>query len=385
MKPIKIKKRFTRTPFEVSWVGECPWTNAQCFGAEDGKLFFQSPERPEIGDGPIVSMTLAPTTYILIATDPINDVAFAGDLFAASSRNEVVVGRRHGPGVTKLDWCTHPSIGGAHGVVASRSGMFLAPIADQGFLMLKLEGDSVDVQIGSPPGNPFNFYRLVRLGSGLDNEAFAAAGRRDGLMAIDFAHGSPSGRMIHHRFEGHDIVDVCTLNDPGAPFAVACVSRDRVIFFIRDVLEEQSPSTLSLAGLRGTAYALLSARGHLFLLTDRELVVMPDLAAQFLRGEAFGPELAISTIRVNAADAFLLRDEGILLIEGDSIISKIDIPEMVGTPAEEHLDGEPAWNGWADQGERVEVPCDPKRVPVVPIESGWQPGAESVMITSPAA
>src|SRR5262249_2255735 len=153
----------------------------------------------------------------------------------------------------------------------------------------------------------------------IDDEAFAAAGRRDGLMAIDFTHGSPSGRMSHHRFAGHDIVDVCPLNDPRFPHAVACVSRDRVIFFIRNVLEEQSPSTVNLASLRGTAYTLLSAQGHLFLLTDRELVVMPELAAQFLRGEALGPELAISTIRVDAADAFLLRDEFILLIEGDSI------------------------------------------------------------------
>lgn len=163
------------------------------------------------------------------------------------------------------------------------------------------------------------------------------------------------------------------------------MSRDRVIFFIRNVLEEQSPSIVSLSGLRGTAYTLMSAQGHLFLLTDRELVIMPDLAAQFLRGEAFGPEIAISTIRVDASEAFLLRDESILLIEGDSIVSKIDIPEMVGTPAVEHSDGESVWNGWADHGGRVEVPCDPRRVSVIPIESGWQPGAESVMITSPAA
>jgi hypothetical protein len=251
--------------------------------------------------------------------------------------------------------------------------------------MLKLEGDRVDIRIGSPPGEPFNFYRLVRLGSGLDNEAFAAAGRRDGLMALGFAQGSPSGQMIHHRFEGHDIVDVCALNDPSFPRAAACVSRDRVIFFIRDVLEEQSPSTVNLASLRGTAYTLLSAKGHLFLLTDRGLVVMPNLAAQFLRGEAFGPELAISIIRVDAAEAFLLRDESILLIEDDSIISEIDFSEMVEAQMSEHGNASSMSNGWAHRGARAEVPCDPKRIPLAPVESGWHRGAEGVLITSPAA
>jgi hypothetical protein len=269
--------------------------------------------------------------------------------------------------------------------VASRSGAFLAPIADQGLLILKIADHQIDARIGSPPGAPFNFYRVVRLGSEPDNEAFAAAGRRDGLMALDFAHGSPSSRMIHHRFEGHDIVDVCPLNDPSFPLATACVSRDRVLFFIRNVLEDQTPTTVNLASLRGTAYTLLSAQGHLFLLTDRELVVMPNLAAQFLRGEALGPEVAISIIRVDAAEAFLLRDESVLLIVGESIVSRIDIAEMVGARTGKHADDGSVWNDWTHQGSRVEVPCDPMRVPITPIESGWQPGAEGLLVTSPAA
>jgi hypothetical protein len=382
---IRIEKDYFKTPAEVSWVGECPWTNSLGFGTEDGQLLVGSPGATELGGGKMVSMVFAPTMSLRLATDAINDVAFVGDSFAASSRNEVVLGMRRGPGLAHWDRYDHQFIGGAHGVVASRSGAFLAPIADQGLLILKIANNQVDARIGSPPGALFNFYRVVRLGSGPDNEAFAAAGRRDGLMALDFAHGSPSGQTIHHRFEGHDIVDVCPLNDPRFPHAAAFVSRDRVIFFIRNVLDEQSPSTVNLASLRGTAYTLLSAQGHLFLLTDRELVVMPDLAGQFLGGEALGPELAISIIRVDASEAFLLRDESVLLIEGESIVSRIDISEMVGARTGEHVDEKFLWNGWTPQGSRVEIPCDPKRVPIAPIDSGWQPGAEGLLITSPAA
>jgi hypothetical protein len=381
----RIRKLFVKTPGEVSWVGECRWTNTRCFGCEDGRLLIESPGSPEVGDGKMVSMVLAPTISFPIATDTINDVAFAGDLFAASSRNEVVLGRRLGPGIAELGHYDHPFIGGAHGVVASRSGAFLAPIADQGLLILKITDHQGEARIGSPPGAPFNFYRLARLGSGPENEAFAAAGRRDGLMAFAFTQGSPSSQMIHHRFEGHDIVDVCPLNDPSFPLAAACVSRDRVIFLMRNVLEEQKPSTLNLASLEGTAYTLLSAQGHLFLLTDRELIVMPGMASQFLRGQALGPELAMRIIPVDAAEAFMMREESILLIEEDSIVSKLEISEMVGTRMEEPAHAGSMWNGWAHQGSFVEVPCDPKQVSVTPIESGWQPGAEGVLVTSPAA
>src|SRR5262249_24883710 len=104
----KIKKLYTKTDFEASWVSECPWTNDLCLGGEDGRLFFESAKRPEIVDGVTVSMTRAPRLSFPIATDTINGVAFAGDLFAASSRNEVVLGVRKGPGVSGLDWYNPP-------------------------------------------------------------------------------------------------------------------------------------------------------------------------------------------------------------------------------------------------------------------------------------
>src|SRR5262249_7623578 len=140
---------------------------------------------------------------------------------------------------------------------------------------------------------PLYFYKLVRLGSGPDGEVFAAAARRDGLVAVTLAGGALSAPMIHHRFEGHDIVDVCPLNEPRYPFAAASVSRDRTIFLIRDVLGSEAPAALNYAGLEGTAYTLLSAQGHLLLLTERNLFTLPQLAARYLRGESLDRPLEV--------------------------------------------------------------------------------------------
>jgi hypothetical protein len=95
----RISKSFYKTPCEVSWVGECPWTNTLCFGGEEGQFLIESPGAPEVGE--------SRTGCIQLATDAINEVAFAGDLIALSSRNEVVIGKRWSPGSRSMDRYDH--------------------------------------------------------------------------------------------------------------------------------------------------------------------------------------------------------------------------------------------------------------------------------------
>jgi hypothetical protein len=381
---IRIKKDVFKPNCETSWVGECPWTQTLWFGSEDGKLYFAPPDSPASRDSEIVTATISPMSSISVATDPINEVAFAGDYFAASSRNEVAVGRRPGPGSTEYQIYAHPFIGGAHGVVASRSGAFLAPIADQGLLILEVSGQDVSARIASPPEVPFNFYRLIRLGIGDSNNAFAVAGRRDGLMALDLDEESNARSVIHHPSEGHDIVDVCSLRDASFPFAAACVSRDCMLFFFRNVLEEEAPTKFNLGNLEDTAYTLLSARGHLFLLTDSKLVVMPNLASRFLRGEQLGRELEVSLVHIDAAEAFLLGDHTLVFIEA-SRVSGFPISELVGKSVDSLGEAVPLRNALPFADSSIEVDREVERFVPSLIETGWQSGVERALVTSPAA
>ncbi len=367
-----------KSPSEVSWVGECPWTNTRCYGEDDGQFRIEAPGSHELGE--------RQTRVKKLATDAINAVAFAGDFIALSSRNEVVIGKRTTKLGIDLDLYPHGFIGGAHGIVASGTGKFLAPIGDQGLLMLKLEDNLQGIaQIGAPQGDPLNFYKLVRLGKGPHDEAFAAAARCDGLLALNFANGISFGPMIHHHFEGHDIVDVCPLNDPHYPLAVACVSRNRVIFLIRNVLEDQIPLILNVAGIQGTAYTLLSAQGHLFLLTDRDLVALPGVGSRYIRGEPLDCPLEIKVMPVNAAEAFLLRDRFVLLIEEDSTVSEFLVTDLVGDSAGSDVHTEPARNGRAGPEILINVTPIERSVQLVPIESGWRRTSEFALISTPAA
>jgi hypothetical protein len=371
----RIEEQFHKIPgLDVSWVGECPWTKNLCFAGEDGSLvFLPGPEAAE-GTGPL---TVQP------ATDTINAVAFAGEFIAISSRNEVLVGKRVSGHDPRLDFFPHSFIGGAHGVEASHRGAFLAPIGDLGLLILNYDDGQVDAQIAWHQDARLNFYRLTRLGNGPDGEVFAAAARRDGLAAVNFADGTLSGPMIHHQFRGHDIVDVCSLNDPRYPLAAACVSRERTIFLMRDVLGTEAPVTLNYGGFEGTAYTLLSAQGHLLLLTDRELIAFPDLAPRFLQGDSLDRPLAIVSSPVNAADAYLLGDHSVLLIEEDSTVAELKVADLVGGLAERQGVNGPAWNSRSDRVGSIELIADIK--PLIPTDPGWQRDNQFELTLIPAA
>jgi hypothetical protein len=377
------KTGYRITGQSISWVGECPWTDTLCFGSEEGN-FVVCPGGP--------GTERANTKYFPLATDAINSIAFDNDLFALSSRNEVVIGRRPDSLDGTLD--SYKFNAGAHGVVASGTGAFLAPIGDQGFLILKLDVGELAVETVTNRDFPFNFYRLIRLGMRkFGEETFASAGRNDGLLAFSLSSGPHSPSSKHHCLETHDIIDVCSLNDPRYPHAVACLSRNRVIFLIRDVFADQEPVTLNYCDLQGVAYTLLSARGHLFLLTDRELVALPNVASRFLRGETPAGPLKIACFPVNVSETFFWRDQAILLIEEDSSVGRLEIEDLIDAtePTQRQAglesNGQPhqeSGSGTTDEVRLVEkIAPDVKIVETVPVPSGWHTNDPFNLILTP--
>jgi hypothetical protein len=308
---------------EVSWAGRCPWTGELCFGTEDGHLFFL----PAGGDVPPDSL---PGLEVL--ADPINGVAFAGDLVGISSRAEVVIGRRRSDG--GLDWHKPFVSGGAHGIAPMSSGGFIAPLGIDGLLFMSLEKGKLDVKVGKIEGESPNFYRLTPLGCGEDGEVFACAARNSRLLAITVKDGLVKTPITGHQFAGIDLVDVCSLKSPSAPLAAAALNLDGSLLLTKNILENQEPLALSFDDLDGTAYSVLSAQGHIFVLTSVELVVFPNLAADFLVGKPMDRELDVSVMPMRAIEAFLVDDEAVLTIEGDKAVSHkvADMVEGVNAP-----------------------------------------------------
>ncbi|WP_165075247.1 hypothetical protein [Paludisphaera rhizosphaerae] len=335
----------------ISWCGRYAWTETPCFGAEDGKLIIL-PHGPSLGLPCLEGITI----------EPINGVAFSGADVAISSRSEVVVGYRKGSNPFDLGRYPTQYPGGAHGIVASDHGGFVAPIGPDGVLILSpAETRSIRGAIIQDAQALFNCCKIARLGGGTAGEVFACAARRDGLLALVEPRSGP--RLVVHRFEGRDVVDVCSPGIAEFPYAAIGVGRDLSLFFIADVLSDEPPVALAFGDLEGTAYSVLSSGGHVFLLTDREFITLPGLADRFLRRrDQMHEDVIVSTTRCDVVEAFAVGGD-IFLIEGETVAEY---------PVAALADVSPSAKTSRDESDRVEISLDRRTAsPSILGDPGW--------------
>ena len=331
---------------EISWVGHCPWTGKVCFGTEDGVLILTVSES-NFSDKPSYGIQV-------FKDETINGVAFSGDFVAISSRNEVAFAMR-----VALDHfqssSTEPSFslnrmepsftGGAHGVVASRFEGFIAPIGVDGLLHIRLNGEQLEFQVGRVDEKMIDFYKLITLDGTSVGEVLACAARESGLLAIETTNDLREPSIVAHQIDGLDVIDVCSLNSSLAPRAVVALERDGGLLWTKDVLERKPPLLMRFEALTGTGYSVLSAQGHVFLLTSTELVTLPNLANDFLSGVPMNRLLAAKTIPIEALDIFLVDNATMYVIgaDGEFSLHLSDlVAGIVGTHGELVADPTPA-------------------------------------------
>jgi hypothetical protein len=306
---------------EVSWVGECPWTRGLCYGTEEGKLLISTEE----DFGKIATLDLVKSGEV------INGVAFAHEnLLAASTRDEVVF-YRHPTESEPLNLIpVGPTFdGGAHGIVATSAGCFVAPFDYNGLLLMDVRSDQTYTQrIMKPSGGEHNFYKLARLGMSERGDVFACALRKGGLLGMMLPHHRGPEQPVAHLFQGLDVIDVCSLKDPSHPFASACLGIDRTIVLTRNILEDVTSLALNFDVLEGTAYTVLTAKGHLFILTSESLVTLPNLVSRFLAGDSLNGPMSFLVSVVRAVDAYLAYDRWILL-ELPEGVARLEVDQLV--------------------------------------------------------
>ncbi len=302
---------------EITWAGECPWTGSYCFGADSGKVFFFSESGLEYAE--------------TLAEDAVNGIAFFNDFIGVSTRSEVVLHRRAPGGAFDL---VFSGPGGAHGILATPSGQFLAPSGVQGLLCIdEIGSDQPRAWTDHACGAPLNYYSLRRLGQAAGKDILACAARTDGLLTIQFDKDHAQTPIIGLTAPDVDFIDVCSIGSVTSPFAVAALCRDRSLIFVRDILTEDRPQTVRFDGFQGTAYSISSAQGHLFILTSNHITVIPNLATRYLAGERLDQPIHYRQRSVQADDAFMI-DERELAISTDDGIAVFEVKELVDENAE---------------------------------------------------
>jgi hypothetical protein len=303
--------------FEVSWSGENPLGPGLCFGSEDGRMILADEGGIPLGEPELVSDS----------ESAINGIARSGTWVAAATREEVNLLELAGPSEGgKVRGVVVPH--GAHGVGVLSSGGFLAPLGRTGIMFAKPgAGPANSVMVSSGTKEGMYFYRVIGLRGSDGGDLVVCAGRAGGIGIMPFRWGEDSQQLATFTFDQLDVVDVCPIGSGSDSRAVAAVGRDGTIILIRDAARDRSPVTYKFERLVGVVYRLLSAKGHLFLLTNKGIFVLARLASRFLDGTLTGGvETPVLFVPLEAVDANLIRGRWLLIVmPGEVLRSDIEL------------------------------------------------------------
>jgi hypothetical protein len=294
--------------FEVCWAGPNPVGPGFCFGSEDGSLLFTGDD----GSAP------DPPVKGTMSGEAVNGVAGLGRWLTVTSRQEVTFWTLPEKKTETVFGAVFPH--GAHDVITTADGAFVAPLGRTGVMTIKPPFDEkhpVTVSGGKKEG--LNFYRIVSLRSGNGQDVLACAARGAGIGATEFQWDRELHNLNTVTFDELDVVDICAIGGAGS-LAVAAVARNGVLILLRDVFQDKHPITMKFDNVRGAAYRLMSCRGHLFLLTSKAMYLLVRFVDRFMAGEPVGSiTTPMLVMDMEAADANLCGDRWVLVVMSDGV------------------------------------------------------------------
>ena len=307
----------------ISWAGLCAWNSAVAFGTEEGE--FVAP----VGDD---------IEAITVASEALNGAAFVGRCAAFSSRGSIVVVRQEAPtGAPVIPLLQQDR--GAHGVVASAHGAFFFPAGPDGILVACPipSREEFSSRLLQAEGAPIYAYHAARVGPKGFDDVIAFAARTDGVFVlIDQGNGQfVSGPS--HRFNGRDIVAIAPVNDARFPLGAVALSDRGDMLLIPNVTEKEPLGALNYPQVRGCPYTVCAAKGHVFILTSKEVVVIPNGIAHLADPHAVVQQAWF--LPVEATDMVSIDDERLLLI-ADGAAEEFLVDNLLGLAnASSHANG----------------------------------------------
>lgn len=252
--------------------------------------------------------------------EAINGIASIGRSIAVASRQEVMVYTRTKKHPEPRAHLMVPH--GAHGIIATPGGYYVAPLGGTGIMMMKADsadGDPVGVMTAEKES--MYFCRVLARRGGPGKDLLICAARQGGIGVAEVRWGDSICNMRTATFPELDAVDVCFVGgEPESP-TLAAVGRDGSLILARDMLHDEKPLTMKFDTVKGRAYRLFSARGHLFLLTSSALYGLMNLGARLVHGLPSGKfTTPIFMMPLEAVDASLIGDRWLTVVMPDEVL-----------------------------------------------------------------
>jgi hypothetical protein len=288
--------------FVPTWAGPFHSPQFFCVGSEDGRVVFSKK------DG-----SLTDSSQLL--KEAINGVAVVGKWMAVTSAIKVVFfpllrGDRAEESFPLI------FLHGAHGVKATASGYFIAPLGRNGVMVISPPFNlGKGVTTHASEQEDFYIYRAECIVAENKREVLICAARLGGLAAAEFSGSDQTHVLNAMSLDNFDVVDFCQLIPESNNSAVAALGRDGTISLSRNVLTDKKPQAIKFQTIEGVAYRVLACCGDIYVLTSQALYMIPDLATRFLAGE-LGRRIntQILVMPMDAIDANLCGEEWMLVV-----------------------------------------------------------------------
>jgi hypothetical protein len=301
---------------DVTWVGPNFRTNGLVLGFDNGSIIFTVAATGHVSD----PEQLSPSG------EAINGIAAngAGGL-AVSTRSEVSFFQANSSvEPTRVDFFP----GGAHGVIATKSGSYVAPLGPNGLLIVRPTNDFLQKEVTKGTEGKLHFNRAASLHDQLGTETLIFANRKNGVGLCVFS-SDERPRVVHTMgFEGIDVVDVCAVST-GSLSAIA-VSKTADLLWINDTSQNTDPVVIRPTHVEGAVYRALATSRHLFVLTSKALYVWFDFVNRAIAGQFASTEMVRLVLPIDAIDMYLLDDQYLFLVMGVNAVTSLAITDIEG-------------------------------------------------------
>ncbi|HTU27094.1 MAG TPA: hypothetical protein VMF30_16930 [Pirellulales bacterium] len=306
---------------DVTWAGPNPAADGLCIGFDDGTIrFFEASNN-----------YLSQPQKISPSGEAINSAAAVAKLdFAFSTRSDVTFIRAAIPGQTSRSVYR----GGAHDVVATRSGSFVAALGMKGLLLVHPEGgDQQTMYVTDAQADDLYFYRLAALSDASGKEALVFANRRGGVGVSEFLGVAGQQHVHTMTFKGLDVVDVCAVAHDS--LSAVAISSGAEILWIKDASRQEDPVAMKLQGVGGTIYRVQATPQHLFVLSSDGVYAWEQLIPRLTDGDGPVSTDAPLVLPAEAIDMSVYGNERLLLVMAKNTVMQADIRALFSRPRSE--------------------------------------------------
>lgn len=304
---------------DVTCVGPSPFENVLCLGFEDGSMRFLDLERREWS----IPHPLSPSQ------EAVNGfAAIPGKSLAVSTPAQVSF-LQFLPDRPIISHFPH----GAHGVIATHSGTYVAPLGHTGLLFVQPTPDGIqEMFVAKPTEQNLYCYHTLVLHDGAGNEYLTIAHRDGGIGICPYTSRS----IMRFTDFKDDIVDLCLVSDRSLELIAIASSGE--LYYIADVSTVKL-LTATLPELVGQqVYSVSVISDHVVIQTSRKIYLYEQLVQHLRTGYQSGHhqnQYHVHTLPLETTQLFIHDHEYILAVLGENAVETLSISELLynRTPA----------------------------------------------------